>query len=364
MALTAGESGTIYANPAPLLVSRQAAFPGLVALPGGDILAMFSIGQAFDAADMRAHVCRSRDGGRSWSEPVRMHAAERAESESFKPVLLPDGRLLATGYVFERPDDLTPIADPVTQELLPMRNRAAISHDGGHTWSEPHAFSVDGAALELSGPAIALDDGTLLAAGAPFHLRPEGQEGWLIESRDGGTSWSRRSVFFAGGHVAPWECRLCRMGDGRIAVQVWAYDLAAQANLDVQLCLSDDDGHSFAPPLATGIRAQASNLMSLTHDRLLAIHAHREAPAGLVLREMRAGAGADAVEVLSELALFGGADRAAHSGGGIVGQFASLRFGQPGLLRLSPREALACCWMVEDGQHVIKSWPIGLPEPG
>ena len=54
---------TIYANPDPLLVSRQGLFPGLVQLPDGDIVALFSIGQAFDAADMRSFVSRSTDDG-------------------------------------------------------------------------------------------------------------------------------------------------------------------------------------------------------------------------------------------------------------------------------------------------------------
>ena len=45
------EEFTIYSNPDPLLVSRQAIFPGIVQLPGGELLAMFSIGQAFDAAE-------------------------------------------------------------------------------------------------------------------------------------------------------------------------------------------------------------------------------------------------------------------------------------------------------------------------
>ena len=41
------EEFTIYQNPDPLLVSRQATFPGIVQLPDGELLAVFSIGQAF-----------------------------------------------------------------------------------------------------------------------------------------------------------------------------------------------------------------------------------------------------------------------------------------------------------------------------
>ena len=59
------ETSTIYANPDPLLVSRQGLFPGLLQLPDGDIVALFSIGQAFDAADMRSFFSRSSDEGRT-----------------------------------------------------------------------------------------------------------------------------------------------------------------------------------------------------------------------------------------------------------------------------------------------------------
>lgn len=38
------EASSIYSNPDPLLVSRQALFLGLLQLPDGDIVALFSIG--------------------------------------------------------------------------------------------------------------------------------------------------------------------------------------------------------------------------------------------------------------------------------------------------------------------------------
>ena len=345
---------TIYANPLPLLVSRQAAFPGLVTLPDGDILAMFSIGQAFDAADMRTHVSRSSDGGRTWSTQVALHDGTALESESFKPVVLPDQRLLAAGYVFERPDMVTPIADPETQALLPLRNKCCWSSDGGKTWTAPRAFSVDGAQLELSGPAIATQDVRILGAAAPFHLDDNGHEGWIIESLDGGESWHRLSVFFRSqqGNVAPWECRLCEMASGRIAVQFWAYDVSAQTNLDVHIALSTDGGHSFLPAIRTGIQAQASGLIALDETRILAIHAHREAPAGLVARVLRLSD--SDVEIQAECPIFGGEAQASQNADGIVRQFGSLRFGQPGLLRLSDTDFIVSCWQVQDCQHVIR----------
>lgn len=359
MEITVDNETTIYANPSPLLVSRQAVFAGVVRAPGGDLLAMFSIGQAFDAADMRAVVSRSCDGGISWDAPQPLHNAVELISESFKPVVLPDGRILATGYAFERPDMLTPIVDPDTMALLPLRNRMSVSEDQGRSWTPPKEFSVEGAPLELSGPAIVLPSGRLLAAAAPFHLGKEGHEGWIIASDDGGETWFRLSVFFAsaGGHVAPWECRLCHLGDGRVAVIFWAYDVAAQNNLDNHIVVSEDDGNSFGPAIRTGIMGQASGIMALGRDRVLTIHCHRETPVSLTVRALRLGPGN--VQLEGERPIFG-ATSIASASNDIVNQFGSLRFGQPGLLRLAPDRVLATCWAVEDGQHVIKGFHLSL----
>jgi sialidase-1 len=335
MQISLDHAVTIYANPDPLLVSRQAVFPAVVALPDGDLLAMFSVGQAFDAADMRAVVCRSGDKGETWSAPKALHDGAELASESFKPVNLPDGRVLAAGYVFLRPDMMTPIVDPETMSLLPLRNRWSISEDMGQTWSKPAEFSVEGAPLELSGPAIVLPSGRLIAAAAPFHLRKEDHEGWIIASDDGGATWRRMSVFYRApeGRIAPWECRLCHLGEGRVVVIFWAYDAAAQTNLDNRIVLSEDGGRTFGPAFATGIMGQASNVMALDPDRVLSIHCHRQDPVGLTVRVLRLGR--DQVSIEAEYPIFG-AVGAASATDGIVNQFASLRFGQPALLRTGP----------------------------
>ena len=346
------ETRTLYANPDPLLVSRQAAFPGLIRLADGKLLAMFSIGQAFDAADMRAYVSISRDNGQIWSPPAQLHDTrlDPMESESFKPLQLADGSLLATGYVFVRPDALTPIVDPATNALLPIHNKLARSVDGGFTWTTPERFSIDDVGLELSGPFLQLASGRILGAAAPFHLGPSGHEGWLISSDDNGTSWQRQAVFFRS------ECRLIDFGNERIGVLFWAYDLASDHHLSNRLALSDDGGTSFTT-IDTGISGQASNAIALGPNELLSIHAHRETPIGLKVYRLALAGGT--VQVTDMLSLFGDE----MSGQGVARNrdpFANLRFGQPGLLALGENEYLASCWQIENGQHIIKTFRIRL----
>ncbi|NLB94869.1 MAG: hypothetical protein GX785_04095, partial [Armatimonadetes bacterium] len=61
------ETGIVYRNPKPHVWSRQAYFPSVVNLGGGELLCSMVIGQAFESPDCRVYLARSRDEGRTWS---------------------------------------------------------------------------------------------------------------------------------------------------------------------------------------------------------------------------------------------------------------------------------------------------------
>ena len=353
---------SLYANPAPLLVSRQGLFPGIVRLEDGRLLMLFSIGQAFDAADMRGFMSFSSDDGATWSEPVRLNAEETVppEQQSFKPIELADGRLLATGYVFERPDPLQPIVDPVTLALPRLMPKLSVSTDRGATWSAPEPIRLlDEPPLELSGPAVQLPGGRILAVASPFHLRVTGHSGWTLASDDAGESWFKLSEFFRapGGDIHAWESRLVAWGEGRVAALWWAYDHTLGVNLNNHIAFSSDGGETFGSAVDTGVPGQSSNLIHLEGETLLTIHAQREKDAGLVVR--RVDVRGDRFDIREELELF--ADPAMGSTtADMKRQFGDLKFGQPSLLRLNETELLAYCWACEQHQYIIKGFRLSL----
>ena len=164
----------LFQNPDPLLVSKQGIFPGITKLSNNELIALFTIGQAFDSADQRTFISRSIDKARTWSKPIRLHNhiySENQESESLKPLSLNNNNLIAVGYAFVRPDDLTPIVNPDTFEILPLNNKISFSSDMGRSWSVPKNFNVNNTPLEISGPCIQLKSGRIIGAAPPFHLK-------------------------------------------------------------------------------------------------------------------------------------------------------------------------------------------------
>ena len=352
----------VYQNPEPLLVSKQGIFPGVRLLPNNDLLIIFSIGQAFDSSDQRAFVTKSKDNGRSRSTPKQLHNHiydKHVETDTLKPLVLQNGNLIATGYAFIRPDPLTPIVDPITFDVLPLKNKISFSNDNGESWSIPNNFNVLNKPLEISGPCIQLSSGRILAACPPFHLGETGHSGWIIYSDDNGKTWDKLSDFFntPTGEIAAWECRLCEIDNNGVAVIFWTYDNVKKINLNNHIVFSKDGGESFGEAIDTGVKAQASNLMWLEENILLTIHSHRESPSGLIIRKVNIAN--SKFEILTELDLFQNENMGSDSTN-ISKQFGSLKFGQPSLIQLPNKEILATCWCYENNQHIIKTFIVNI----
>ena len=353
---------TVYDNPAPSLRSRHAYFPGLVALPSGELLALFMLGEALEATDGTTVVSRSADGGRTWELQGPLHerpasGAGAHYSDYLKATLLADGRLIAAGYNFHRGGRDEPVTNAATDGVRGGDNLVSFSDDGGRTWTPPAVIPRTRPELiELSGPTIQVAGGAILGAGSMFPRwdgsNPSGCVGALLRSDDGGATWDDRTDFFVdpAGRYAPSEPRLCELPDGRIVALSWIMDHVGGTNLTNHVTISHDGGATWSAPIDTGVAAQASNLISWDGDLVLSVHSQREGSDIGVYARLADLAG-DRWRTITESCLWENAPAmqiAAYATMGV-----NLKFGQPSLLRLSETEVLATHWAVEDGQGRI-----------
>ena len=358
--LITGES-YIYRNPSPAARSRQAFFPGVAKLPNGELLALFVMGEAFEAANCRAHKARSLDGGASWQYEGPMFPDGASVfgptfSDGYKPTTLADGTLLAAGYGFVREDPELSLSDAIARGALPpCHNVVARSVDGGRHWTPPAPMGAEVDGLELSGPAVCLRDGRVVCAAPRFSPFPDGpQQGLTFSSGDQGRSWRRLGDYFDLPGVTAWETRCVESEPGKLALLLWAYDLRRREHQCNYFATSDDGGETWNAPVATGVMAQASTLLYLGGQRLLTLHAHRSAEeCGLFLRHVDIAGGR--FETLDSRPLWQQASMR-NADGGIDRQFANLKFGQPGLLHVTGDDYLAYCWLWEDMAYVCKAY--------
>ena len=356
------EGSVLYDNPKPHVRSRHGYFPGLTKLPSGDLLATLMIGEAFESADGTTYLARSSDLGRTWSLEGKLYDASALPvpmSDCIKATVLTDGTLLGMGYRFRRDDPEQSISVAETGGILPGEDVVTFSGNDGHSWTQPEAIPRSLPELyELSGPAVQLRSGDVVAIGALYKMpdgsNPSGQIGVLVRSEDHGRTWDDSTVFFQteAGNLTPFEPRLTEMQDGRLVALVWAYDQATDRHYSNHVTVSEDDGRTWSKPIDTGVMGQASNLIWIGGDRLLTIHAHRGDEIGLYVRVVDFAA--NNWRVQAETVIYGQASKQTAEGQSAAEMFKSLRFGQPSLLAQGDGEFLAAHWCVEEGQGKIR----------
>lgn len=152
--------------------------PVLFQKPGAELLLFYKVGP--NPRDWWGLVRKSRDGGRSWSEPVRLSREGTPIRGSpvgpvkNKPVLLPDGTILAGS----------------STEYDGWRVHMERSRDGGETWDVIGPLN-DGKAIGAIQPSIlVLGSGKLVALGRTLASKRV----FRIESSDAGSSWGAMSL--------------------------------------------------------------------------------------------------------------------------------------------------------------------------
>jgi hypothetical protein len=180
----------------------------LARLSDGTLLDVFGEAPAQpQTAPQQTFATRSADGGRTWSEPVRIGTVGQ------DPIVDPDtGKpqydfCCLFGVAAARDDTIylayTKVGGPRSGRVL-----VASSKDGGKSWGPPRTVAnLPAQALQ---PAVAVaDDGTVAVTWYDFRRdklrdRPLTTDYWFASSRDGGKSWRQRRL------AGPFDLRTSR----------------------------------------------------------------------------------------------------------------------------------------------------------
>lgn len=358
------ETGLLYRNPKPHLYSRQAAFPALVCLPSGELLASFAIGSGFEAADQHTELARSKDGGRSWqlAGAVFHEGTDRPTSANVRISRIPDGELIAMGVRSDRSRADEGLTNPATQGFVETEIILLRSVDEGHTWQGPQVIRppLVGPSFELCSPVIPLADGRWLWPTSTWKGWdgdcPNGMKAIAFVSHDRGETWPEyvdvmRGV---GENVIFWEQKIVDLGDGRLLAVCWTHDVDAGVDRPVQYAISNDYGRSFGSARSTGLYGQTSTPISLGNNRLICVYRRTDQP-GLWASYVRIDGDVWINE--AELALWGHERAGAANmvgGENLSRSFTTLRFGLPAGIMLPDGQVFVAFWCVEECLYVIR----------
>lgn len=275
---------------------RISYFTALCPLQSGTILAGFQVGAAKHGPDNTIGLCRSTDGGESWTAiPFRFETRLGGTPGSLagaEMVEVAPGRVLLFATWFDRSDRERPLFDPVTEGILRSRQLMAVSNDEGSTWSTWRELPTPGlTGCAMCGPVTLWSDGTIAFAFESFKEfddpKPARHAAWLLISRDGGETFDppwlvaqdpEHQRYF-------WDQRLCPTAtSGEFVALFWTHDRAAQRDLHVHhLRASINDQQPLPLPTETTISGQIAAPVWLEDGRVFAFVVDRDQPGTLTL---------------------------------------------------------------------------------
>lgn len=191
--------------------------PVLFELPGTGLMLFYKVGPS--PAGWWGMVRTSRDGGRTWSDARRLPDGVLGPIKN-KPVLLPDGTLLA------------PSSTESTERPSTWRVHFERSTDGGVSWTAAlPSMSADGSRIDAIQPSILVHPGGKLQAVG----RTRSERLFETWSADGGRTWTPISLTALPNPNAGIDAVTLR--DGR---HLLVYNHTAQGRSPLNVAISGD----------------------------------------------------------------------------------------------------------------------------
>lgn len=282
-------SGLIYRNSRPHVLSRQAYFPSVVIMDNGEMLASMAIGEAFEAVNLTTYIVRSKDLGKTWSDPLPLitKKATKLTSDFARIAALPNGRIVANVVLSHRelhPDE--GLANPENIGMVPTDLLLVRSNDYGNTWEVPELIAppLTGPSFEQCCPLIPLRDGRWLWPTSTWRgwdgYCPNGMKMVALVSHNNGKTWPEFMDVMdrSADKVIYWESKIIELTNGLLVAVAWTYDETKGKDLTNHYSISRDGGKTWLIPSSTNIQGETMAITELQDGRLLNVYRRMDKP--------------------------------------------------------------------------------------
>ena len=295
--LTLEDRGKVFDANAQPTNQRAAFFTGLCPLQSGAWLCGFQVGTAKHSADGTIQICRSIDGGQTWTtlNPNLQTHIDGVPGSLSTPAIVETtpGHLLLAATWYDRSEPDRPLFDPETQGILHSKLVLSESTDDGDTWSSWRILETPGLrGCAGTGEIVRWLDGTIAVSFESYREfddpEPQDHAAWTVVSRDGGQTFSDpilvaedpdHNLYF-------WDQRLCATeSPGEYASLFWTHDLNAERDRNVHMSFGSINERNAAAPAIweTELVGQIAASLMLDDNYMLAFVVDRSQPCTLTI---------------------------------------------------------------------------------
>ncbi len=341
--------------------------PRLAVTKAGDVVCSFMLSAKTATNDFVPVLCRSSDGGKTWTEPQRVWPHLSAEWSIFtgisRDVHSDKLYLYGTRCRIDVPGESNWSTE--TQGLKANELIWSVSNDGGLNWTEPAVIPMPIAgSAEAPGPLCVTKTGRWVACYAPYrtfdpNLVVDRSQVVVVYSDDQGKSWRHTSMLrFDRKESNGAEAWVVELTDGRLLGTSWVI-LDDGTESPNAYAVSSDGGTTWSPTRSTGTLGQTTALHALPDGRAVFLYNQRKhgepGVRGAVVRPTDASIGSEYDDYLWKAET-----RTQSESSGSHDQWSDFSFGEPSVVRLPDGTFLAAIWCIQPSGSGIRSVKVRL----
>lgn len=335
--------------------------PRIVVLPDGEAICSFMFSAKTATNDFIPALCRSSDGGKTWSKPQIVWPQLRSRwslfvsisRDPYSGVLF----LYGTQTVIDVPGESN--WNSTTQGLKANHLIWSSSADDGRTWTEPGVIPMPIAgAAEAPGPLCVTRTGLWIACYSPYNtfdpvVKVDRSQVVAMFSDDRGQSWRHVSMLrFERPDIGAAEAWVIELADGRLLGTCWRIPNDGSECTNAY-ALSHDGGNTWTPTTSTETMGQSTALAPLSDGRALFLYNQRKhGEPGVKMAVVRPTDAFFGIE--HDAHIWQAETRTQSASSGSLSEWSDFSFGEPSIAALSDDTWLAVLWCIQPSGSGIR----------